>query len=352
MFLSILIFCLFLPAIAYGSLASDFTVNRQSTYAVPFGTIKMLILDLTLPTPAENETQQLQSIKIHNTGTADHTVISKLMIWEDGSSVGWNNDEIEVAKILTVPFFDTEITGTFREYSKEDPWQRIFVTLDISSTATAQKTIRPQLLENAVVFFDATCIGPTDASVTGFERSIVYGASVPIIPVVPLAKYGEALSASTIRWHFTDLSNNEFGFKILDSELNTVASKNEANLSYLDETGLSPGTKYSGRSVMTFNDRGESLGSGTAVFEAVWTLTQETKEEVTETEEEVEQIEEIEDVAEVVEELSLIETLQAKIIEIQVKINQLLDQLMELIQQQTATIWTAFLQFLQSFFGK
>ena len=50
---------------------------------------------------------------------------------------------------------------------------------------------------------------------------------IPLGTKLFIPGYGEALSVSTIRWHFTDLSNNEFGFKILDSELNIVASKHD-----------------------------------------------------------------------------------------------------------------------------
>jgi len=342
---------IFIPVIAYGSAASDFIVNRQSTYDVPYGTTKVLILDLTLPKPAEGQTLQLQSIKIHNAGTADHTVIYKLEIWEDGSSLGWDNDETMVVRIPAVPFFDTEISGTFREYSESDSWQRIFITLDISSDFIAERTIQPQLLKDSVVFSTAT--GPTDAEITGFERKIRHDASIPTTPVSPLAENAEALSISSIRWHFTDMSNNEFGFRILDAELNEMARNETADISYIDETDLTPNTEYSGRKVVAFNDRGESLASALAVFLAVHTLALEAEEEIIEEEaEETEEEAEEEVEEEVIEEPSLFKIIQTKIAEIQQKLNELIRQFNELVQEGPAAVWQGFQRFLSSFFGK
>lgn len=144
------------------------------------------------------------------------------------------------------------------------------------------------------------------------------------------------------------MSNNEFGFRILDAELNEMARNETANISYIDEIGLTPNTEYSGRKVVAFNDRGESLGSALAVFSAVRTLALETEEEITE--EEVEEAEETEE--EVVEEPSLLEIIQTKIAEFQQRINELIRQFNELVQGGSATVWQGFQRFLSSFFGK
>lgn len=341
---------IFVPGIVYGSVTDDFTVNRQSTYAVPRDVSNILVLDLTLPEPPDNGTLQLKSIKIYNTGSATHLDFSKLRIWEDGSSVGFDGDEVEAAKILAAPFFDTEILGTFRVYSKGDSWQRIFVTLDTSSAVYSlqEMSIKPELVLSSIVFYDPIFNGPTDASIIGFERIISKDASIPAVPVTPFAGTPEALSTSSIRWHFTDLSNNEFGFKILDSNLKEVARTETADISYLDETGLEPNTKYSGRRVVAFNDRGESLGSTLAVFSSARTFEVQPPEEVA-----PQPIEEVAlQIEEATPEPTLFETIQIKIAEIQQKINELLNQLNELLQQQTAIIWTAFRGFLAPFFGK
>jgi len=155
----------FLPGIAYGSVASDFTVNRQSTYDIPYGTERVLILDLTLPIPATGETYQLESITLHNAGTADHTVVSELEVWEDGASAGWNGDERSVVRVTNLLFFDAEISGDFRAYSQADPWQRLFVTVDLKSNFINEKTFQLQLLKGSVVFTNSAVTGPTDAVV-------------------------------------------------------------------------------------------------------------------------------------------------------------------------------------------
>ena len=333
------------PAITHASTAGDFTVNRQSTYAVPRDVSNVLVLDLTLPEPKNNGTLQLKSIKIHNAGIATHLDFSKLVIWEDGASKGWDGDEVEAVKVTAAPFFDTEISGDFRKYAQGDSWQRIFVTLDTSSVLYSLQgsSIKPELVTSSVVFSDSSANGPTDASIFGFERIISHDAPIPSVPVTPLAGTPKALTTSTIRWQFTDLSDNEFGFKLLDGNLKTVVRKEEANLSYLDETGLQSATEYSGRRVVAFNDRGESMGSTLTVFPAARTLALPVVE-ITE-EKKIEKIEPV-----VVAEPTLFETIQTKIADIQRQINELIKQLDELIKKSSATVFGALQGFLRAFF--
>ena len=317
----ILVFVL-VPSLTHGSTAGDFTVNPQSTYDVPPGSTKVLILDLTLPGT------NLTSIKIHNAGTVAQSNLSQLLIYEDGPSPGWDGDESERIVKSSSPFWDIEHTGDFSK-------QRIFVTVDVSSTTYSGKTIKPELEVNSVLFSNSAFNGPTDKKITGFERIILAGTDTPSVPVPPFAQKGEAISTSTIRWHFTDLSNNEFGFKILDSNLKEVARKEEANISYIDETGLEPDTEYSGRQVSAFNDKGQSSATNLAVFPAVSTLTEAPlviKEEGLGSGEVVE--EEVTEEEEVVEEPTTAEELRAKIQELQEKIVELLKQLIQLLQQQ------------------
>jgi len=321
----VLIFIL-VPTLTYGFTASDFIVNPQPTYAVPPGTTQVLILDLTLPEP-------IDSIKFENGGTVEQYNISQLTIFDDGDSAGWDGDETELTRKSSSPFFGVEID--FPKFSEE----RIFVTLDITSDTASGRTLKLKAV-----------IG--DISVSGLERMILAGVGLPTTPLTPIAKTPEALSTSTIRWHFEDRSNNEFGFKILDGNLKEITRNETADISYLDETGLQPNTEYSGRRVVAFNDRGESLSSSLTIFPAIRTLKEEiTTEEVSETASTEEKVEE-EKVGEKVAELSLLEKIQAKIIEIQQKINELLKQLNELIGQQTAGIWQALQGFFQAFFGK
>lgn len=327
----------FVPGIAYGSTASDFKINNQSVYAVPADTTKLLILDLTLPDIG------LTSIKIHNAGTAQQYNISKISIYEDGPSPGWDGDELEKTKKSLSPFWDTELSGDFFQ-------QRIFVTVDITSTTQSGTTIKPELAINSALFSNPALSGPSDQQITGLERTILTGANIPTAPFAPIAQNGEALTTSVIRWHFTDLSDNEFGFKILDGNLKEVARTEQANLAYLDETGLQPDTEYAGRRIVAFNDRGENSVSASSVFPAKKTLAA------------VKVVENIEPVIAVTttnatattEEAApaptLFETIQTKIADLQRQINDFIKQLDEFIKQSSAAVVGALQGFLQALF--
>lgn len=310
-------------AILFSLFLLAFTVNPQSTYDVPYGTNDVLILDATLSEP-------VQSIEIHNTGNADNTVISELMILGDGASPGFDGDEKELARVLYSPFFDWQISGNFDA--------RIFVTIDLKPNFINQKTITPQLLVGGEV------------KATGLERIIRHDASAPTAPMTPLAKNGEALSSTSVRWHFTDLSNNEFGFKILDSSLKEVAQNEGENVSFVDETGLQPDTEYSGRLVVSFNDRGTSLTTALSNFTAVRTLKEESKEMEEAPPQEIE-------TPESQGEESTAKSLQEKIEALQLQLIDLLEQLVEVLQKQIgdaqANIFSAFSTFtlwFESFF--
>ena len=194
--------------------------------------------------------------------------------------------------------------------------------------------------------------GPTDKKIIGLERTILAGTSIPSIPFSPIAKNSEAISTSIIRWHFTDLSNNEFGFKILDSNLKEVARKEEANLSYIDEIGLAPNTEYPGRKIVAFNDMGENSVSVSSVFPAMKTLA---VAKVVGKEEPISVITTTNattTIDKVVPEPTLFETIQTKIADIQRQINELIKQLNELIKQSAAIVAGALQGFFQSFFEK
>lgn len=317
-------FIFLVPGVAICSLTSDFKVNNQSTYAIPPGTNQVLILDLTL-------SESLKSIKINNAGTAQQWDISKISVFEDGPSLGWDGDEKEIVSRSSSPFFDTLLSGDFSA-------KRIFVTVDISANAASEKTIKPQVQVDVL-----------DEEIIGFERMILAGASYPTAPVAPLAQTGEPLSTSTIRWRFLDLSNNEFGFKILDNQLRVAAKKENAGISYLDEIGLNPSTCYSGRRAVAFNDRGESNYS--VNFSEVCTLALPVvevaepasaeapagKEETAAEEVPAEEVAEEVPAEKPVSEMTA-EELKVKIFEIQQKIIELLNQLIQLIQQQIAEL--------------
>ncbi|HDH31179.1 MAG TPA: hypothetical protein ENH26_00145 [Candidatus Wolfebacteria bacterium] len=71
-----------------------------------------------------------------------------------------------------------------------------------------------------------------------------------------------ALSFTSIRWNFTDNSNDETGFKIYNNSNVLITSDATQNLSYIDETGLSENTQYI-RYIKEYNSYGSSASSAT-----------------------------------------------------------------------------------------
>ena len=101
------------------------------------------------------------------------------------------------------------------------------------------------------------------------EPSVSLG-SEQAIPVAATIGTPIALSSSSIRWNFTDNADNETGFRLYDNTDTIATSSATANLTYLDETGLSENTQYSGRYVKAYNSYGNSLASATST--AIYTL--------------------------------------------------------------------------------
>lgn len=76
-------------------------------------------------------------------------------------------------------------------------------------------------------------------------------------PQMPTIGDPEALSISSIRWNFTDNASNETGFKLFDGSGTLVSTVETQNLSYIDETELSPNTQYT-RKIAAYNALGNS----------------------------------------------------------------------------------------------
>jgi fibronectin-binding autotransporter adhesin len=94
----------------------------------------------------------------------------------------------------------------------------------------------------------------------------VSGGSVTVLPPAPAAPamgVPDALSATSIRWNFTDNATDEEGFKLLDPGETVKVVSAIPNLTYLDEGGLSPNTQYT-RHVVAYNVTGDSAGSAAA----------------------------------------------------------------------------------------
>ncbi|MCX6752377.1 MAG: DUF2341 domain-containing protein [Candidatus Nomurabacteria bacterium] len=84
------------------------------------------------------------------------------------------------------------------------------------------------------------------------------------VPLAPTIGTPTVLSSSSIRWNFTDNSDDETGFRIYDNTDTLATSSATTGLSYLDETGLSENTQYSGRYATTYNGYGNSASSSAA----------------------------------------------------------------------------------------
>ena len=83
-----------------------------------------------------------------------------------------------------------------------------------------------------------------DAAVSSSVTSATLTYASSLAP--PTIGTPAALSATSIRWNFTDNANDETGFKVFDTGNNLKATCASANLTYCDETGLpsTPNTQY------------------------------------------------------------------------------------------------------------
>jgi len=92
-------------------------------------------------------------------------------------------------------------------------------------------------------------------------------------PIAPTISTPTVLSSSAIRWSFTDNSSYETGFRVYTNADAIATSSAIANLTYLDETGLSENTQYT-RYVKAYNSYGESASSSaTSTYTLVDTPT-------------------------------------------------------------------------------
>jgi len=99
----------------------------------------------------------------------------------------------------------------------------------------------------------------------GLTTSILDDVKVNYLqtPVAPTIGSATALSSSSMRWGFSDNANNETGFRVFDTGNTQKAECSTADLSYCDETGLSPNVSYT-RKVAGYNGDGNGVYSSTA----------------------------------------------------------------------------------------
>ncbi|MCR4312386.1 MAG: hypothetical protein NUV56_03820, partial [Candidatus Uhrbacteria bacterium] len=112
-----------------------------------------------------------------------------------------------------------------------------------------------------------TSVWPT--SITTINQSLrgsgwEIGAYIHPVPQAATIGAGSALSASSIRWSFTDNADDEVGFRVYDGTDTLMASSAATDLTYLDETGLSENTQYSGRYAVAYNTYGNAAASSPA----------------------------------------------------------------------------------------
>ncbi|MHB8793845.1 MAG: beta strand repeat-containing protein, partial [Thermoleophilia bacterium] len=101
-------------------------------------------------------------------------------------------------------------------------------------------------------------------------------------PAAPSIGTPAALSATSIRWSFTDNAGNETGFRVHDALDNIKASSASPDLGYLDEVSLTANTQYT-RHIHAYNAIGDSAGSGDATIYTLPTAPNLTADKTTST---------------------------------------------------------------------
>ncbi|MBI5234886.1 MAG: hypothetical protein HY886_01360 [Deltaproteobacteria bacterium] len=162
-----------------------------------------------------------------------------------GSAVYWTNSS----------FSATQPAGTsvaFRWATSDDNVNWSAWTTNFASLASSRYIRQEATLSTA----NATVTPSLCSTTVGYNTTL----SPPNPPTIGAAT---GLSATSIRWNFTDTANNETGFKLHDADHAVKASSATPNLTYLDETGLTANTQYT-RHVHAYNAVGDSAGSGDA----------------------------------------------------------------------------------------
>ncbi len=130
------------------------------------------------------------------------------------------------------------------------------------------------------VFAQSVNTTNTSSASGGTTSGTTEGGST--VPLNPDAGVPETRTSSIIRWKFTDRSNFETGFQLREEApgmtariIFTTEPVATTDLSYIDETGLAPNTRYCNRVVRTLNDKG--LSAPTAL-PCTWTFADPPKD--------------------------------------------------------------------------
>lgn len=139
----------------------------------------------------------------------------------------------------------TEQTQTIT-INQANTWEQ--KTWDISGIASGSR--------NAVTKFAFTFTANTSGASFYFDDIQTHNLYAPTLGTA------SSISDTSIRWNFTDNAAGETGFKVFDSNSSLLVTCASANLSYCDETGLTPNTQYT-RKVGAYNAAATVISSGT-----------------------------------------------------------------------------------------
>ncbi|MBI5699587.1 hypothetical protein HZC35_04650 [Candidatus Saganbacteria bacterium] len=117
---------------------------------------------------------------------------------------------------------------------------------------------------------DVTTTSTAGTDIVVYDADIyaqsVTGVSVAVTPTAPTGFSGTAQSSSSILWSWTDNANNETGFRLVNSQTNSiVATIATANTTSYSETGLSPNTAYQ-RTIAAYTDANSSTPTAVTVY--------------------------------------------------------------------------------------
>ena len=314
---------------------TDFAFESAST-ADQYELNEDLVLDADLSGYYGGD--KLTSIKVNNTGDADASDLTKISVWQDDAVAGWGGGVSETLLVsATSAFWNTTLTASNNAvYTDGSAAQRIFVTVNISPTATDNRRIGASIPKDGVVLLSNND-GPTDVAVTNLSKqriiaSVLSDTTPPAAPSnVEVSNPGTG-SALALSW--TKPSDNDFSYvNIYRSTIsNSLGSRIHAQVTGVSktDTGLTDDTTYyyTLRSV----DLNGNESANVIQYSGVPSIIEEIEDEEDEEEEEADEEEEEADEGEEEEEDDGAATpvsgmtqaeLRTKIIEILAQIEQL-----------------------------
>lgn len=160
---------------------------------------------------------------------------------------------------------DTWSTTSANNYYKK--WIESATTSDITAVHNiggfeANKYYRIKIDSIVLATVQASATGSINFTYSGGYSDHVFEVE-QANPDAPTIGIPTGLSPASIRWNFTDNASNETGFVLINTSEVVISTSSEANLSYIDETGLTANTQYQ-RAIKAYNDAGYSASSAVA----------------------------------------------------------------------------------------